>query len=33
MSDHEPDDSDTEFVEIDPSGRYGRVSTLNFLIP
>ncbi|KAD5507688.1 hypothetical protein R6Q59_031525 [Mikania micrantha] len=24
MSDHEPDDSDTEFVEIDPSGRYGR---------
>ncbi|XP_071702156.1 probable serine/threonine-protein kinase WNK3 [Rutidosis leptorrhynchoides] len=24
MSDHEPDDSDTDFVEIDPSGRYGR---------
>ncbi|KAF5807066.1 putative protein kinase WNK-NRBP family [Helianthus annuus] len=24
ISDHEPDDSDTEFVEIDPSGRYGR---------
>ncbi|KAI3709807.1 hypothetical protein L2E82_39574 [Cichorium intybus] len=24
MSDHEPDDSDTEFVEVDPSGRYGR---------
>ncbi|KAL8215945.1 hypothetical protein R6Q57_022782 [Mikania cordata] len=24
MSDHEPDDSDAEFVEIDPSGRYGR---------
>ncbi|KAI3673557.1 hypothetical protein L6452_39680 [Arctium lappa] len=24
ISDHEPDDSDTDFVEIDPSGRYGR---------
>ncbi|KAK1407206.1 hypothetical protein QVD17_38820 [Tagetes erecta] len=24
ISDHEPDDADTEFVEIDPSGRYGR---------
>ncbi|KAL4566627.1 hypothetical protein LXL04_030747 [Taraxacum kok-saghyz] len=24
MSDREPDDTDTEFVEIDPSGRYGR---------
>ncbi|KAJ0765881.1 putative protein kinase WNK-NRBP family [Helianthus annuus] len=23
-SDHEPDESDTDFVEIDPSGRYGR---------
>ncbi|KAI3724514.1 hypothetical protein L2E82_28041 [Cichorium intybus] len=28
MSDHEPDDSDTEFVEVDPSGRYGRASRL-----
>lgn len=26
-SDHDPDDSETDhFVEIDPSGRYGRVS-------
>ncbi|KAI7743513.1 hypothetical protein M8C21_033293 [Ambrosia artemisiifolia] len=24
ISDHEPDESDTDFVEIDPSGRYGR---------
>ncbi|GJT34362.1 probable serine/threonine-protein kinase WNK3 [Tanacetum coccineum] len=24
ISDHEPDDPDTDFVEIDPSGRYGR---------
>lgn len=23
-SDHDPDDSDTEFIEVDPSGRYGR---------
>ena len=25
-SDHDPDDSDTEFIEVDPSGRFGRVS-------
>jgi WNK lysine deficient protein kinase len=24
-SEPDPDDSDAEFVEIDPSGRYGRV--------
>nr|XP_023925141.1 probable serine/threonine-protein kinase WNK3 isoform X1 [Quercus suber] len=23
-SDHDPDDSDTEFIEVDPSGRFGR---------
>lgn len=28
-SDYEADDSDAEFVEIDPSGRYGRVSTFH----
>jgi hypothetical protein len=27
-SEQDPDDSDTEFVEVDPSGRYGRVSSM-----
>ena len=33
MSEQEQDDSDAEFVEIDPTGRYGRVSsfTVSFL--
>ena len=25
--DQDPDESDPEFVEIDPTGRYGRVNT------
>lgn len=29
-SDHDPDDSEADFVEIDPSGRYGRVSIFFF---
>ena len=28
MSEQEQDDSDAEFVEIDPTGRYGRVSSV-----
>lgn len=31
-SEQDPDDSDAEFVEIDPSARYGRVSFFFFLI-
>ena len=28
----DPDDSDAEFVEVDPSGRYGRVSVLAYYL-
>lgn len=30
-SDQERDDSDVEFVEVDPTGRYGRVSLITVL--
>lgn len=32
-SEQEPDDSDAGFVEVDPTGRYGRVSVLIYLCP
>ena len=32
-SEPEPDDSETEFVEVDPSGRYGRVSIFPIIFP
>ena len=32
QSEQDPDDSDTEFVEIDPTGRYGRVSFLSVFL-
>ena len=28
LSEQDPDDSDSEFVEVDPTGRYGRVSSM-----
>lgn len=31
-SEQDPDDSDAEFVEIDPSARYGRVSFFFFFL-
>lgn len=30
-SDQESDDAEAEFVEVDPTGRYGRVSSSNLI--
>jgi hypothetical protein len=31
-SEQDPDDSDIEFVQVDPTGRYGRVSLIFYFI-